>query len=460
MLVACSNKASEPERPITSVSTEPHDFSAQTTRESLRSKTLGTEHPILTLTAAPDGDWVVACQARNDTDGNGRISVQPTYVGYLGDKFELFLLSTSFPKGEAIQGFLTSDLQGRRVVFATEDHVVLRDWVSGEDWSLPVGAVGPVALDDAGKQLLYVVREDEKSWVVVRQIMERTEQRFSVGHKHVGFARFVGRGDWFQVKLADSPTSVRRSWGCPNKTNSIGPAAMQTRPESDFHHPGRWQTLSTKGVYEGRLVVAAGQDQILVENAGGLDWIHSDGSVTGAVPAGCGARLLGHYKHNLLVHCADEPESPLAFYKGGRRSTIPLGSEYAARLREPSTARRLSKEDLIQEVYGDPLLPTKYVDMLHGRFIATKGGSLITFGNVVVENFGKVDTPQIVDLASGSRMPLAERPDVQLLFWQRYRWFWGGRDVVAINTDRAMMLLPKGSRAFVSDGPLEWQPLP
>ncbi|MGC4094202.1 MAG: hypothetical protein QM756_41085 [Polyangiaceae bacterium] len=87
--------------------------------------------PISLELAAPDARWLVACQARVDSDGDGRLAVTSNDKGELGgDRMQRYL---EFASGEEreIDDLLASSADGRWLVLRLEDHTELYDTVSG-----------------------------------------------------------------------------------------------------------------------------------------------------------------------------------------------------------------------------------------------------------------------------------------------------------------------------------------
>src|SRR5688572_7781778 len=103
---------------------------------------VGTAHPALVLESSPDGRWVVLCQAREDTDGDGEIRVHVGAYGALsGDRLQTYWVEGA-GAGEPLRGFVASDGFGHYVAFDRAGSLVLRDtWAATE---LELGAGGAV----------------------------------------------------------------------------------------------------------------------------------------------------------------------------------------------------------------------------------------------------------------------------------------------------------------------------
>jgi hypothetical protein len=77
--------------------------------------TFGTAHPVVLEKAAIDGRWAVLCQAREDTDGDGKVAVSLGPRGELvGDAMRSYFISAG-GAGEPIDVFVGSDAANRFV---------------------------------------------------------------------------------------------------------------------------------------------------------------------------------------------------------------------------------------------------------------------------------------------------------------------------------------------------------
>ncbi len=87
---------------------------------------LGTDGPLVVEAAAPDGSWVAYCQARIDTDRDGKVSVSFSPTGDLiGDSLERYF---SFGEIERVHSeLLASDPSGRWVILSENGKTELVD---------------------------------------------------------------------------------------------------------------------------------------------------------------------------------------------------------------------------------------------------------------------------------------------------------------------------------------------
>lgn len=131
---------------------------------------LGTEHPLVLQDGSVRWGWVVACQARRDTDGDGRESIIVDMHGEaFGDELKPFLMTVPGP-GQPIDLYLGSSSTKQYVAFLSKKRLILfnaktrhridlsslgaRVWDDGNP-TMPHPAV---AFEHAGNRLAFVRR--------------------------------------------------------------------------------------------------------------------------------------------------------------------------------------------------------------------------------------------------------------------------------------------------------------
>ena len=88
---------------------------------------MGTAHPFVLTSASFHWRWVAGCQARQDTDQDGVISVGKGGRGELaGDRLQAYLW-TSNGNEESIDAFIQSSSDGRYVAFVQSGHLIVLD---------------------------------------------------------------------------------------------------------------------------------------------------------------------------------------------------------------------------------------------------------------------------------------------------------------------------------------------
>ena len=73
---------------------------------------IGTAHPLVSVAVDPQARWVVALQAREDSDGDGEIEVLAGRAGWIGDRMRPWLLRGEGP-GKPLDWFGGADPSGR-----------------------------------------------------------------------------------------------------------------------------------------------------------------------------------------------------------------------------------------------------------------------------------------------------------------------------------------------------------
>jgi len=178
----------------------------------------GTVGPLSLVAAAPDRRWLVVCQARRDTDGDGAVRVDVGAQGELrGDALDGFVIDGPGP-GFPVDAFAGSDPSGRFVAFVRDGHLVLRDTTTHLDTELGPGAdvrddlgsfVHPRALafDEAGKRVLYLQTRDSGARIVVRELATGAEASIDPGPGELWRADFDPSGEWVVARVVTTDTN-------------------------------------------------------------------------------------------------------------------------------------------------------------------------------------------------------------------------------------------------------------
>jgi len=162
------------------------------------------------------GNWVAFCQARADSDGDGKVEVKIGPRGELGgDALSGFL---GLPNGETldIDDLVSSDLAGKYVIYVRGGRTLLADVERGTVLDLETLGADTrrdalryrphrsLALDAEGRHLLYVKRPNGKAAVVVgHTAANRDDER-------VACARFT-LGDALELPTRPSLLASYRS---------------------------------------------------------------------------------------------------------------------------------------------------------------------------------------------------------------------------------------------------------
>lgn len=172
---------------------------------------VGTSAPFFVLAAAPDGRWVVACQAREDTDGSGAVDARVLEDGtFAGDAPAPYLFRfgpTGDRFGEPLAALLASSHDGRWMAAQLPDgSVALIDSVASERRRLE-DAVPSASFDRHAKWLAYVKVVKGKRLAAVRELETGEEQLIDPGPGTLRAVRLDPDGEMLNLFLdaAEAP---------------------------------------------------------------------------------------------------------------------------------------------------------------------------------------------------------------------------------------------------------------
>jgi hypothetical protein len=264
---------------------------------------IGTAHPLLFQEVAPDGRWTVLCQARADTDGDGKIAVGLGQHGEpYGDAVRPYLVVGAGP-GLATDEVLASDPSSRYVALREGACLELVDTRARTVTTLPDADLragdavfGPsrgASFDAAGQQLAYLRGGSPRGRVVVRRLVDGAEVEIDPGPGNLYRAPLDPGGRWVVLELAQGP------W--PSYKTSLADRTCRGPALS-------WSVWGRKGGTLVREVVPAaggpprdvpglvrpfGADFLVREPSGELAVVAETGKkVRTLVPAHCRGRLL------------------------------------------------------------------------------------------------------------------------------------------------------------------------
>ncbi|HEY0993396.1 MAG TPA: hypothetical protein VGD80_40365, partial [Kofleriaceae bacterium] len=151
---------------------------------------IGTAHPILVEEIARDGSWLVVCQARQDTDRNGKISVGYGMHGdTFGDRLDPFLVFGS-GTGSLIDSFVARDddgawfavVRGGALELFDARHqsgVQLRDADVRDDGN-PFGGARGASIAADGTRMIYFRHGGAGDRIVIRELASARERAVAV----------------------------------------------------------------------------------------------------------------------------------------------------------------------------------------------------------------------------------------------------------------------------------------
>ena len=207
--------------------------------------------PLLLEQAAPNGQWLVVCEARNDTNHDGQLNVNVGTRGEIrGDALERRLLA---PGGQefAMDGLLGTDNSGRFALFVRQGALWLWDDVQrrAEDLSSlsadirlsaeSFAAVRTLSFDSSSEHLLYVRAGQQGRRLVIRTLADGSERELDPGPGAIWRARFDPGGAFLLLEMLEQDT---------NKNGRTDfPAPFLPAPRGCSPSPQRFHVWSDRG---------------------------------------------------------------------------------------------------------------------------------------------------------------------------------------------------------------------
>ncbi len=388
---------------------------------------IGTGDPVVLDAASPQGSWVVACQAREDTDGDGAIRVNVGPRGELtGDDLRPYLMLGKGP-GRPIDEWIAADPTGRWLVLREEGRPWLIDTLGdgrvdlaalGADSradALPYADHRSFSFDGAGTKLAYVrAIDDSRAVVVVRTLEGGSERIVDPGPGKLWRATIDMTGNWVVVEMITEDTSGNGRLGWPVPERQLLPhrcggpvprfAAWQDRGDQPATlvapaSGGRTKLISS--------LVAPLRNRLLVRLPGGEIYVRN---WKGKRERLGGGECLGHLVHAdvdrelALFACEQEEGRPLLELRGpGYRHQLEIPVAGQAVQTWPTASPRLVP------VYPgqDALL----VDFEKKRTVALepRDSVLLVAGSRALVR--RADNLLLIDVDTKVERPLAALPD-------------------------------------------------
>lgn len=271
--------------------------------------TLGTAHRMVLQAAAPTGHWVIVCQARADSDGDGEIEAFLGHHGNTeGDAMVPYLIREAGP-GEAIDEYAGSDRSGRHLAIVRAHQLVLLDtWYDDEvvlvdaqvsDDPDPFRRRLAVSFDDAGERVAYARRSVIGHEIVVHELASGVERVIDIGGAMLWRFHLDAGGDFVFAQTIDRDTDGDGDLTLPAARTSLGDRRCRGTVMSYGHygqsgdepvqragpaHDGALAApMAALGVLHGELVVRRADGAIVARTPAGERVL---------VPAACGGRLV------------------------------------------------------------------------------------------------------------------------------------------------------------------------
>ncbi|MCY1073090.1 hypothetical protein [Archangium lansingense] len=435
LLPACAARrvSPTPEEPTTPPAVAPTPAPTVATPTGLQREVgpIGTPHPIVFQRAATDGRWVVACQAREDTNGDGALEVRFGQHGNTsGDALTPYLFLEP-GAGEPLDDFLTADPTDRYLVVARGGSLRLLDTYTHTDTELaPLEAIPdsntpgsplPVSFSSDGKRLLLVTLtgQDKRATAFLINLENGSRQEVPHGPGVLGYAELDPEGRWavLGVVTQDSDGDGQLSW--PRTRTSLS-ARFCRGPIMSYGRYGRegdsptWLLSHVDGgelaPIQGLLQVLG--DSVLRQGEQGEVFVEQvSGQRTEWVPASCRANVLyvDAAREQVLVACTAQGE---ALELHGARIHQPLGlsAERSRRIPFAGTPPRLIPVTPASTAGGESSsqsvvdLETRTVHPVGGQVKYTQETRVL-----VARNAGADDKDRrlwLVDIASGEQREL------------------------------------------------------
>ncbi len=394
---------------------------------------IGAAAPTAFEAAGSDGSWVALCQARGDTNGDGRVAVEVGKRGELsGDRMQSYLVLGD-GEGEAIDELAAYDPTGRWLVVAEHGSLILIDSRSGT--RLDLSALGADARNDAlpyrqhralsfdadGTRLLYVRRKAGSTRVVIRDLASGSETIVDPGPGRLWRAQLSPDGSSVVLRMIVSDTNKngKLEWPVPERQRNDwrchGPIATYPSWISRGDDPTVKVAPSSGGSAKtvAGFVDPFGSSMLVRDVDGRLDLQRASGDPVRLADDKCGARVLhADATRGLVVGACSAPKgkAPLLLLGVGYKKDLDADLAAAPPDRWPDGSARL--------VALYPGADTALLDLDKKKLTLLKHGDLVvaTSGGHALVHRGR----QLLlhDVDTGREQPLAGRvanlPDVRV----------------------------------------------
>jgi hypothetical protein len=265
---------------------------------------IGTDGPIVIDASDPDGRWVVACQARTDTNGDGKVGVNVGLHGdTYGDEMKPYLI-VGDGAGEPIDAFVDQSADGAWLAALVGDQLVLIDGRTGartplvdadtRDDSYPT--LAPRAAAFAGStRVVFMRHRDTGDVVVSRELATGRETEVAVPGA-LWRIEPDAAGTWVRVVTVRRDTDKSGALEWPSQHTSLsdrgcrGPITSYGTYGASGDEPDLlWAGFDGAGVVDDATIVSVAGDA-LVRIGADKSLMIGDRA---ALPAGCDPILRG-----------------------------------------------------------------------------------------------------------------------------------------------------------------------
>ncbi|HVK63032.1 MAG TPA: hypothetical protein VM694_01090 [Polyangium sp.] len=286
---------------------------------------VGTAHPLLIEAHDPAGRWVILCQPREDTNGDGQVEAHHGMHGAtFGDDVDPYLILGSGP-GQPIDQYVAH--AGPHVAVIRDSKLVIVDVEALTETVLPRADVTDdddpfephraAVFDTAGKTLGYLATKGERTIAIVRDLEAGVETEIEPGPGRLWRIALPGDGSSIVMHAVVADTNGDGLLGWPIPKTSLGHRLCRTSGSYSVH-PGKADPVETRIVSLAtgrmtrvpRIVTALGNRWIVREEApeespAALFLVSAEGIARPFVSAACDGDpfYLDHGRKLALVAC-------------------------------------------------------------------------------------------------------------------------------------------------------------
>ncbi len=456
---------------------------------------IGTPHPFIFQSAAMDGRWVVACQAREDTNNDGKVEVRYGHHGdTIGDAVAPYLFLEP-GAGERLEDVLLSDPTDRYLVVVRGGSLRLLDTHTRQDTELAAsgtypesrtpGSALPVSFSRDGKRLLLVRGgPDQKNQAVLIHLEDGRQQVVPHGSGELGQAALSDEGAWavFGVLTRDTDGDGKLTW--PRRKTSLSPRFCRgpIMSYSQYGFTGDKPDFVLGRVTGGPLyplsdILRSVGDAVLRRDEQGALFVeNAQGQRTEWVPASCRGTLfqVDLEREQLLVACAAQGNT-LELHGARVHQSFGLSVEPPRRESLSAEPTRLYPVTPASQSGGASAQPTQHVVDLEKRTLQpmpVPGEVHYTEGTrtLVVQESEQERRLWFVDVATGEKRELGKQEESGLEISGNFVNAGGllvdmstgqlvgpvGAGVVALDNQGRVLRIGSGEEEQAALGPAQW----
>jgi hypothetical protein len=284
---------------------------------------IGTAAPTLVQAVAPDGRWVVLCQARLDTNGDGKLEVD---IGPHGDPYGDALapyLVVGEGDGVPIDAFLDADPTGRYLAIVVHGGPVLYDTQTGAETALS-SERSPMEFSVDGTRLLFSRLIGGSRTLVVRTLATGDERQYDIKPGELVAASFFSGGQAIRLLVRPDGVPVDDVHSDQYRGSCAGSAAASFTSGVTYRHEQRLLAIDddrSRTVAEAVTSFGTGWLRTLADGSVRFESFAGDGREL--VPASCKIRFADAVGMSVVAVCNDGAARSLRLF--GERESLTLG---------------------------------------------------------------------------------------------------------------------------------------